>query len=53
MIFDLKEVLVGKEYSRVNHLLPPLFNLDWGPTLVGKNVVPKLTFKKFLLGCLE
>ncbi len=53
MIFNLKGVLVGKEYSRVNHFLPLPFNLAWGPTLVGKNVVPKLTLKQFLLRCFE
>jgi hypothetical protein len=26
-IFNLKGVLVGKDYFRINHLLPPLFNL--------------------------
>ncbi len=35
MIFDLKRVLVGKEYFRINHLLPPLFNIVWGCTLLG------------------
>ncbi len=44
MIFDLEGVLIGKEYFKVNHLLPLMFNLAWGPTLVGKNIVPKLTF---------
>jgi hypothetical protein len=27
MIFNLKGVLVGKDYFEINHLLPPLFNL--------------------------
>jgi hypothetical protein len=27
MIFDLKGVLVGKDYFRINHLLPMPFNL--------------------------
>jgi hypothetical protein len=27
VIFDLKNVLVGKDYFRINHLLPPPFNL--------------------------
>jgi hypothetical protein len=53
MIFDLKGFLVGKEYFRINHLLPPLFNLAQGPTLLGKNIVPKLVLKEFLLRCLE
>jgi hypothetical protein len=44
MIFDLKGVLVGKEYFKVNHILPPSFNLIKGPTLLGKNVIPKLIF---------
>ncbi len=27
MIFDLKGVIVGKDYFKINHLLPLLFNL--------------------------
>ncbi len=27
VIFNLKGVLVGKDYFRINHMLPPLFNL--------------------------
>jgi hypothetical protein len=45
VIFDLKGVFVGKDYFRINHLLPPLFNLVQGPTLLGNNVVPKPTLK--------
>jgi len=45
VIFDLKGVFVGKDYFRINHLLPPLFNLTRGPTLLGKNVVPRPTLK--------
>jgi hypothetical protein len=51
MIFELKGVLVGKEYFRVNHLLPPPFNLAQGLTLLGKSILPRL--KEFLLKCLE
>lgn len=51
--FNLKRVLVGKEYFRINYLWPPLFNLDQGCTLLGKNIVPSLALKKFLLRCLE
>jgi hypothetical protein len=46
MIFDLKRVLTGKEYFRINHLLPLLFNLAWGCTLLSKNVVPRPTLKE-------
>ncbi len=53
MIFDLKGVLVGKEYFKVNHLLPLPFHLARGPTLLGKNVVPRLILNRFLLRCLE
>jgi hypothetical protein len=53
VIFDLKGVLIGKEYFRINHLLPPMFNLACDPTLLGKNIVPKLDLKEFLLRCLE
>jgi hypothetical protein len=53
IIFDLKGVLVGKEYFKVNHLLPSLFNLVRGPTLLGNNIVPKLILKEFLFRCLE
>jgi len=53
MIFDLKGVLVGKEYFRINHLLPPSFNIAWGFTLLGKNIILRSTLKEFLLRCLE
>jgi hypothetical protein len=53
MIFDLKGVLVGREYFRINHLLPLLFNSTWGCNLLGKNVVPRLTLKEFLLKYLK
>ncbi len=52
-IFDLKGVLVGKEYFKVNHFLPPLFKLAQGPTLLGKNIIPKLVLKEFLFRSLE
>ncbi len=52
VIFYLKGVLVGKEYFRINHLLLPPFNLAWGCTLLGMNVVPRLVLKEFLLRCL-
>jgi hypothetical protein len=51
VIFDLKGVLVGKEYFKVNHILLPSFNLVQGPTLLGKNVIPKLVLKEFLFRC--
>jgi hypothetical protein len=54
MIFNLKGVLVGKEYLRINELLSPLFNLAWGPTLLlDKNVVPRPFIKEFFLGVLS
>jgi hypothetical protein len=49
MIFDLKRVLVGKDYFKINHFLPLSFNLAWGCTLLSKNVVPRPTLKQFLL----
>jgi len=52
VIIDLKGVFVGKEYFRINHLLLPPFNLAQGRTLLGKNVVLKLTLKEFLPRCL-
>jgi hypothetical protein len=53
MIFDLKGVLVGKDYFRISHLLPPSLNLARGRTLLSKNIVPMLTLKEFLLRCIE
>jgi len=53
VIFDLKGVLVGNEYFKINHLLPLPFNLARGRTLLGKNVVPRLALKEFLLRCLK
>ncbi len=53
MIFNLKGFLVGKEYFKINHLLPPSFNLVQGSTLQGKSIVPMLVLKEFLLRCLE
>jgi hypothetical protein len=53
VIFDLKGVFVGKEYFKINHLLPSSFNLARGHTLLGKKVVPRLSLKEFILMCLE
>ncbi len=53
MIFDLKGVLVGKDYFRTNRFLPLSFNLIQGRTLLGKSVVPKPILKEFLFRCLE
>ncbi len=53
VIFDSKEVFVGKEYFKVNHLLPPPFNVAWGPTLLAKNVAPMPILKEFFLRCLK
>jgi hypothetical protein len=53
MIFDLIGVLIGRDYFKINHLLPPPFNFFWGCTLLGINVVPRLGLKEFLLRCLE
>jgi len=53
VFFDLKGVLVGKDYFRINHLLLLLLYLVQGPTLLGKNIVPKLPLKEFLLRCLK
>ncbi len=53
VIFDLKRVLVGRDYFRINHFLPSLFNLAQGPTLLGKNIISMPTLKKFLLRCLK
>jgi hypothetical protein len=52
VIFNWKGVLVGKDYFKINHLLPPLFNLARGPTLLGKNVISRLAPKEFLSRCL-
>jgi len=51
MIFNLKGVLVGREYFKINHLLLLPFNLARGCTLLGKNIVPRLALKEFLLRC--
>jgi len=53
MIFDLKGFLVGNEYFKINHLLLLPFNLARGRTLLGKNIVPRLTLKEFLMRCLK
>jgi hypothetical protein len=53
MIFNLKGVLVGKEYFRVNHLLPSPFNLAQGPTFLNKSIVSRLALKEFFLRCLK
>jgi hypothetical protein len=53
VIFDLKGVLVGKDYFKINHLLPPPFNLARARTLLNKNIVPMLVLKEFLLRCLK
>jgi len=53
VIFNLKGVLVGKDYFRINHLLPPTFNLIQIHTLLSKSVVPRLNVKEFLLRCLK
>jgi hypothetical protein len=46
-------VFVGKEYFKINHLLPLLFNLAWGCTFLGKNVIPSPALKEFLMRCLK
>jgi hypothetical protein len=53
VIFDLKGVFIGKEYFKINHLMPPPFNFAWDHTLLGKSVVPKPTLKEFFLRCLK
>ncbi len=53
MIFNLIGVLVGNKYFKINHLLPPSFNLARGHTLLGKSVVPRPTLKEFLLRSLK
>jgi len=53
MIFDLEGVLVGKEYFRINHMLLLLYNIGFFRTLLDKRVVPRPSFKEFLLRCLE
>jgi hypothetical protein len=53
VIFDLKKVLVGKDYFIINHLMPLPFNLTQGCTLLGKNIVPRPTLKEFFMRCLE
>ncbi len=53
VIFNLKGVLVGKDYFKINHLLPPMFNLTQIHTLLSKSVVPRLNVREFLLRCLE
>jgi hypothetical protein len=41
MIFYLKGNLVRKDYFKINHMLPPSFNLVQGCTLLGKNIVSR------------
>jgi hypothetical protein len=49
VIFDLKGVLVGKDYFKINHLLPSSFNLVRSRTLLSKTLqgilsIPTHTF---------
>jgi hypothetical protein len=53
MSFNLKGVLVKKDHFKINHFLPLLFNLAWGYTLLGKNIVPRPCLKEFFLRCLK
>ncbi len=53
MIFDLKGVFVGKEYFRINHMLPLSYNITWSHTLLDKRVVSRLGLKEFLFRCLD
>ncbi len=50
---DLEGVLVGKEYFRINHMLLLSYNIGFLRTLLDKRVVPRPSFKEFLLRCLE
>jgi hypothetical protein len=52
MIFELKGVFVGKEYFRINHMMPLLYNITRNHTLLNKKVVSRLGLKEFLLRCL-
>ncbi len=53
VIFDLKGVLVRKEFFKINHLLLLPFNLVQGPILLGKSIIPRLALKEFLRRCLK
>jgi len=46
VIFNLKGFLVGKEYFKINHLLPLSFNIVQGHTLLNKMIVPRPTLKE-------
>ncbi len=49
IIFELKGVLIGKEYFKINHLLPLLYNLAWSHTLLNKKIVPRPSLKELFL----
>jgi hypothetical protein len=53
MIFNLKGVLVGRAYFRINHLLPLSYSLAWNHTLLNKKVVPRPCLKGLFFKCLE
>jgi hypothetical protein len=45
VIFDLKGVIVGKEYISINHLLFMPYNIDHFPTLLNKRVITRWGLK--------
>ncbi len=49
VIFDLKGVLIGKEYFSINHLLFMPYSIGHFPTLLNKKVIPRLGLKKFFM----
>jgi hypothetical protein len=53
IIFYLKGVLVRKEYFSINHLLPLPYSIGHFPTLPNKKVIPRPSFKEFLMRCIE
>ncbi len=53
VIFDLKGVLVGKEYFSINHLLPLPYSVGCLPILLNKRVIPRPSLKEFLMKCIE
>ncbi len=53
VIFDLKGVLVEKEYFKINYFLLPPFKIVRGCTLLSKDIILRPTLKEFLLMCLK
>jgi len=53
IIFNLKGVLVGKEYFSINNLLTLPHSIGHHPTILNNKVILKLGLKEFLMRCIK